>query len=62
MHMAEGALFIADDLLPQEKWTEDHGPRVERFRREIIAEPDLVGTLIDWGSGLVIAAYRRHRI
>ena len=57
-HMAPGALFIADDLLPQEKWTEAHGPRVERFRREILAEPGLVPTLIDWGSGLVVAAYR----
>jgi predicted O-methyltransferase YrrM len=57
-HMAEGALFIADDLLPQEKWTAAHGPRVERFRREILAEPRLVATLVDWASGLVIAGYR----
>ena len=57
-HLAPGALFIADDLLPQDKWTEAHGPRVERFRREIVAEPNLVTTLIDWGSGLVVAAYR----
>ena len=58
VHLAPGALFIADDLLPQDKWTEAHGPRVERFRREIVAEPNLVTTLIDWGSGLVVAAYR----
>jgi predicted O-methyltransferase YrrM len=60
-HMADGALFIADDLLPQEKWTERHGPRVERFRREIFQEPDLLPTLIDWASGLVVAAYRKPR-
>lgn len=59
-HMAHGALFVADDLLPQEKWTEAHHPRVERFRREIMAEPDLVPTLVDWASGIVIASYRSH--
>ncbi len=57
-HLAPGALFIADDLLPQEKWTEAHLPRVQRFRSEILAEPNLVATLVDWGSGLVIAAHR----
>jgi predicted O-methyltransferase YrrM len=58
-HLANGALFVADDLLPQEKWTEAHHPRVERFRREIMTEPVLVPTLLDWASGLVVAAYRR---
>ncbi|WP_236045513.1 O-methyltransferase [Paractinoplanes ovalisporus] len=58
-HLRDGALFVADDLLPQEKWTEAHHPRVERFRREIMEEPDLVPTLVDWASGLVIAAHRR---
>jgi predicted O-methyltransferase YrrM len=58
-HLNDGALFVADDLLPQDKWTEAHHPRVERFRREILAEPDLVTTLVDWASGLAIAAYRR---
>ncbi|MDN3354457.1 class I SAM-dependent methyltransferase [Actinomadura sp. DC4] len=58
-HLADGALFVADDLLPQEKWTEAHYPRVERFREEIMAEPDLVPTLVDWASGLVIASHRK---
>jgi len=57
-HLAHGGLFVADDLLPQEKWTEAHYPRVERFREEIMAEPDLVPTLVDWASGIVIASHR----
>ena len=57
-HMAPGALFIADDLRPQDKWTEAHGPRVAKFRREIVTEPGLLATLLDWGSGMVIGAYR----
>lgn len=57
-HMACGALFVADDLLPQDKWTEAHGPRVAKFRLEIVAEPGLLATLVDWGSGMVIGAYQ----
>ncbi|GAA1651850.1 hypothetical protein GCM10009733_056220 [Nonomuraea maheshkhaliensis] len=59
-HLADGALLIADDLLPQEKWTEAHYPRVERFRAEILAEPGLVPTLVDWASGILIASYRKR--
>lgn len=58
-HMANGALLIADDLLPQEKWVAAHPARVERFRREIVVEPDLVVTLLDWASGLAVAAYHK---
>jgi predicted O-methyltransferase YrrM len=58
-HLADGALLIADDLLPQEKWTEEHYPRVERFREEIMNEPGLVPTLVDWASGILIASYRK---
>lgn len=57
-HMANGALLIADDLLPGDTWTADHPARVEKFRSEIMMEPNLVPTLIDWASGIVVAAYR----
>lgn len=57
-HMADGALLVADDLLPGETWTADHPARVTRFRREIMAEPQLTATLVDWASGLVIATFR----
>lgn len=57
-HLAAGALFVADDLLPGDTWTPEHPARVERFRKEILAEPDLVPTLVDWASGIFVAAYR----
>ena len=57
-HLAKGALFVADDLLPQDTWTTDHPARVERFRKEIMTEPGLVPTMIDWASGIVVASYR----
>jgi predicted O-methyltransferase YrrM len=57
-HMREGALLVADDLLPQETWSETHAPRVARLRQDIFKEPDLVPTLIDWASGLLVASYQ----
>lgn len=59
-HLADGAIFVADDLLPQDSWNDQHPPRVERFRKEILEEPNLVPTLVDWASGLLIAVYRRN--
>jgi predicted O-methyltransferase YrrM len=58
-HMADGALLVSDDLLPGDTWTPDHPARVDRFRSEIVTEPDLVVTLIDWASGLMVAAHRK---
>ncbi|MER5885410.1 class I SAM-dependent methyltransferase [Streptomyces sp. NPDC001941] len=59
-HLADGALVVADDLLPQDSWDASHPPRVELFRKEIMQEPHLVPTLVDWASGLVIAAHRKN--
>ncbi|MFG2938313.1 O-methyltransferase [Streptomyces sp. NPDC048282] len=59
-HLADGALVIADDLLPQDSWDASHPPRVELFRKEIMQEPNLIPTLVDWASGLVIAAHRKN--
>jgi predicted O-methyltransferase YrrM len=57
-HLARGALLIADDLLPNDTWTPEHAPRVDRLRTDILTEDGLVPTLVDWASGLVIASYR----
>lgn len=57
-HLAPGGLYIGDDLLPQATWPDDHPGRVERFLSEIVAEDDLVVTLMAWASGLVVAARR----
>jgi predicted O-methyltransferase YrrM len=57
-HLTPGALYLGDDLLPQPTWPEDHQPRVDAFLAEIGDEPQLVTTLLDWSSGLVLAAFR----
>lgn len=57
-NMSPGALLIGDDLVPGPTWTERHPARVSAFREEIVREPRLAVTLLDWASGLVVAARR----
>jgi len=57
-HMARGALLVADDLVPGPTWAAAHPARVERFLDEIPREPTLVSTLMNWASGLAVAARR----
>ena len=55
-HIMYGGLWVGDDLLPQPTWPSDHQPRVDRFLDEIITEPGLVVTLMNWASGLAVGA------
>lgn len=57
-HLKGGALFIGDDLLPQDKWSDSHPERVERFRQEIVHDPCLVACLVDWATGVLVSAFR----
>jgi predicted O-methyltransferase YrrM len=58
-HLAPGAIYVGDDLLPQPTWPADHPSRVAGFLDEIVDEPDLMVTLLKWSSGLVLGARRR---
>ncbi|HEY1216956.1 MAG TPA: class I SAM-dependent methyltransferase [Bryobacteraceae bacterium] len=55
-NLAMGGILIFDDLLPQPKWVESHHERVARFREEIFEEPALDPVILDWASGVMIAA------
>jgi predicted O-methyltransferase YrrM len=55
-HLTLGGLYIVDDLLPQPTWPKDHQPRVDNFLAEISNQQELQATLLDWSSGLVVAA------
>ncbi|GAA1693164.1 hypothetical protein GCM10009745_43320 [Kribbella yunnanensis] len=56
--LAPGGIYLADHLLPHPDWAPDQQDLVETFRREIVAEPDLVVTVLNWSSGLVLATKR----
>ncbi|MGV9690668.1 O-methyltransferase [Streptomyces sp. NPDC003444] len=51
-----GALYVGDDLKPQPTWPDDHQSRVDRFVRELHRHDRMRWTLMDWASGLVVAA------
>ncbi|WP_346768561.1 class I SAM-dependent methyltransferase [Streptomyces sp. R301] len=51
-----GALYVGDDLNPQPTWLDDHQDRVDRFVRELPRHERMRWTLMDWASGLVVAA------
>lgn len=56
--LAPGGLFVADDLVPQPKWVDTHHERVRGFLTDIFNEKDLIVTLMDWDTGLALAARR----
>lgn len=56
--LADGAIIVADDLLPNHTWDDRHPERVERFRVEVMEDPRLVPVLMNWDSGVLVAAYR----
>lgn len=56
--LAPGAVLVVDDLVPQPKWNESHSEKVNRFLAEIGNEKDLIVTLMEWDSGLMVAARR----
>jgi predicted O-methyltransferase YrrM len=51
-----GGLFVADDLLPQPTWPDDHQQRVDGFLERLPRVSDLRAVTIAWSSGLVIGA------
>ncbi|GLH97546.1 O-methyltransferase [Phytohabitans aurantiacus] len=57
-HLAPGALYIVDDLLPHPTWPAEHHERVATFRADLARDARLLPTLIDWSTGVAVAAIR----
>ncbi|MFH9728412.1 hypothetical protein ACH4M4_36495 [Streptomyces sp. NPDC017254] len=51
-----GALYVVDDMLPQNTWPDDHRPRVDGFLERLPEVPNWRATPMCWASGLVVAA------
>lgn len=51
-----GGLYVADDLLPQPTWPDDHQPRVDGFLERLPRVSGLRAVTLAWSSGLVVAA------
>ncbi|MGW3398751.1 O-methyltransferase [Streptomyces hydrogenans] len=50
-----GALYVVDDMLPQDTWPDDHQPRVDGFLERLPDVPNWRATPMNWASGLVVA-------
>jgi predicted O-methyltransferase YrrM len=53
--LAEGGVFVVDDLNPQLNWPDGHAPKVVDFKRSMHGNPGLFVTELDWSTGIMIA-------
>lgn len=53
--LANGGVYIVDDLLPQENWPDGHAPRVPVFIDDMMARGDLTVEYWEWSSGILLA-------
>src|SRR5439155_17078596 len=51
-----GGLYVGDDMLPQPNWPDGHQARVAGLIGRLTAAPGLASVVMDWASGLVVAA------
>jgi predicted O-methyltransferase YrrM len=58
--IAPGGLYIGDDLLPQPTWAPEQPGHVETFLGEIGRNDGLAVTVMNWASGLVVAAKQQR--
>src|SRR5215831_6296607 len=51
-----GGLYLADDLLPQATWPQDHQQRVGAFLAQMAGHPGLLAAPMAWASGLLLGS------
>ncbi|MFO7724753.1 MAG: class I SAM-dependent methyltransferase [Oceanipulchritudo sp.] len=59
--LADGGLYLIDDMLPQESWPEDHAPKVERLIKELESRSDLATTKLNWSTGIILVSHRNTK-
>jgi len=53
--LAQGGLYVVDDLLPQSNWPDNHAGRVPIFIEALKSKPELSVEYREWASGILIA-------
>ncbi len=56
--LADGGVYVGDDLLPQESWPEGHAPKVPVYIESMQSRPQLEVEYWEWSSGLLLARRR----
>jgi predicted O-methyltransferase YrrM len=57
--LGRGGLYVIDDMLPHPAWPADHARKVESLLVRLQSLPDLLVTLLDCSSGIVVAVTRQ---
>ena len=50
-----GALYIIDDMLPQQNWPPGHAAKAKKLVKQLEARKDLKITKLHWSTGIIIA-------
>ena len=56
--LADGGIYVCDDLLPQDNWPEGHAPRVPLYIDDMKSRSDLEVEFWEWSSGILLARKR----
>ncbi|WP_019989356.1 O-methyltransferase [Rudanella lutea] len=53
--LAEGGMYVIDDMLPQSNWPEGHDQNVDKLVADLESRPDLHTVKLAWSTGLLVA-------
>lgn len=53
--LADGGVYVGDDLLPQDNWPEGHAPKVPVYIETMQARAELEVEYWEWSSGILLA-------
>ncbi len=53
--LADGGVYVGDDLLPQDNWPGDHAPKVPVYIENMRSRPELTVEYWEWSSGILLA-------
>lgn len=56
--VADGGIYVVDDMLPQPNWPEGHAEMVEAFLHALEGRRDFVVTRMNWSTGILVATRR----
>lgn len=54
--LADGGIYVVDDLLPQTNWPDGHAAKVDTLLRELDSRPGFTAVRLSWASGLMLVA------
>ena len=53
--LADGGIYVIDDMLPQPNWPENHQSRVDALLENLLCDDRLLVTTLKWSTGIAMA-------